>query len=268
MQADLSWAFKGPGPYKWKAAGQSFEVRSPSPRQLEIMRKHVLTDTNIEELRRYFTLLGVREGQSLLDVGANIGYMALAYSAALPGSEIVAFEPSDVNFECLSFNTGQRRSILPQKIGLHHERSQASLRMPSGTQNSRASSKNYRNTGLFSMYGEGEEVSAAIELVTLDGWLETYSKRDQIGFAKIDVEGNELNVLRGAKTFLSRQAPVLEVELNPDAPGSSRGVFLSTTTFLKDFGYRAFVAEKGHLTKLESAPSGNVNAVFMKTNGV
>ncbi|MFC3576711.1 FkbM family methyltransferase [Streptomyces yaanensis] len=70
-----------------------------------------------------------------------------------------------------------------------------------------------------------------VPCVTLDG----LGLRD-VGFVKIDVDGNELAVLRGAKSILTRDRPALFIELEsriqPIAP---------VVDFLGDLGYAGWV---------------------------
>lgn len=264
----LVWSKEKNSVHTCLVGDKTFSVVSPSLRQLEVMRDVILTDKYLATLRRYFSCLSVTSRATVLDVGANIGYMALIYSAALPDCEIIAFEPSETNYRFLLQNTSNEPRILPQAIGLHHEKSKGVLCMPSVEQNSRIGSANYRNTGLYSMYGKGKQVSSEIELVPLDQWLLSYPKKDKVGFVKIDVEGNELNVLKGATKFLVGFSGPIEIEVNSETMNMSGSTFGPLTAFLKEYSYQAFSFDGENLSAVHQAPKGNQNLVFLKTKVV
>lgn len=260
----LTWSIEKNRSAVCRAAGHTFEVTAPTRRQLDVMRGTVLTDKYLSDLKLYFDRIGVRPGQDVLDIGANIGYMALAYAAALPGSRILAFEPSPENYGYLLSNARHFPTIALQPIGLHHERARCTLRMPSQAQNDRMSSSEYRNPGLLSMYGEGETVSADVELLPLDEWVRGYDRPDRIGFIKIDVEGNELNVLRGAVQFLAEHRPAVEVEANPTTLSMTGETRKHLVDFFAELGYGAWFFDGTRLVEAASAPEGCVNMVFLK----
>lgn len=260
----LTWSIEKSRTAVCRAGGHRFEVTAPTRRQLDVMRGTVLTDKYLSDLKVYFDQIGVRPGQDVLDIGANIGYMALAYAVMLPGSRIQAFEPSPQNYGYLVSNTLNFPSIVPQSVGLHHERARCTLRMPSESQNARMNSSEYRNPGLLSLYGEGEVISADVELLPLDEWVKGYDRRDRIGFIKIDVEGNELNVLRGAKAFLAQHGPAVEVEANPATLSMTGETRKHLVDFFAELGYGAWFFDGTRLVGAASAPEGCVNMVFLK----
>ncbi len=72
---------------------------------------------------------------------------------------------------------------------------------------------------------------ATNQLTRVAQWttLDTFQLRD-VSFIKVDVEGHELEVLRGAEATLRRCRPMLLVEVK-------RRTFDAVTTFLEDLGY-------------------------------
>lgn len=69
-----------------------------------------------------------------------------------------------------------------------------------------------------------------------------------VGFVKIDVEGNELNVLRGAKSLLQRDKPVLLIEAEER---HRHNAVASLYEFLSPLGYSGLMLENGKLRPLE-----------------
>jgi FkbM family methyltransferase len=69
-----------------------------------------------------------------------------------------------------------------------------------------------------------------------------------VGFIKIDVEGNELNVLRGARAVLQRDKPVLLIEAEER---HRQDAVASLHEFLAPLGYSGMMLENGRLRPLE-----------------
>lgn len=81
-----------------------------------------------------------------------------------------------------------------------------------------------------------------VELRTLD----SYELRN-VGFVKIDVEGHEIEVLRGAEATVRREQPTILIEIEErHRPGSVGAV----RTFLEALGYRGAFLRAGALCNL------------------
>lgn len=146
----------------------------------------------------------VRPGAVALDVGANVG----AYSILLgrwvgPDGRVFAFEPSPETFDGLSRHlalNGLRGTVTPVAAAVSHSAGRATL---SG---GGVSGANRLDAG-----GAGP----AVDTVSIDG----FCAREGItpSFIKIDVEGAELDVLRGARDTIRRAGGglALFVEMHP-----------------------------------------------------
>jgi FkbM family methyltransferase len=87
----------------------------------------------------------------------------------------------------------------------------------------------------------------AVNVVSLDELLEE-GKIELPSVIKIDVEGAETSVLRGAKQFLNRHRPKLFVEVH------SRSLARECATILGGYGYRFHVMETGREPNLSTEP--------------
>lgn len=150
------------------------------------------------------------EGQSFVDVGANIGIFSLAAAQCVgPKGKVIAFEPEETNFSYLSRNVERSgwRMIRCEQSAVGETSGSAYLFRHTGNFGSHRVSRHadYRDDGV-------EEIAIATPLVSLDEYLERAGLAPNV--IKIDVEGGEVGALRGMKRAL-RQDLVILFELWP-----------------------------------------------------
>lgn len=156
------------------------------------------------------------------DVGAHIGQYSLM--AAGVCHAVHSFEANHLTFEAL------RHNVVSNKLGnvtVNH----CAVSDCAGTAEFYESSGD--NPGASSLYGKGEKVT--IRTITLDSYAADIDDRPIV--IKIDVEGAELQVLRGAKKLLSRNDVVVFAELIEslqNRAGSSKEAVLQ---FFRELNY-------------------------------
>ncbi|MEV0284209.1 FkbM family methyltransferase [Kribbella sp. NPDC050820] len=150
---------------------------------------------------RRFLLRELRQGDVMLDVGANIGLHALTAAKRLKrigGGRVIAFEPAT---DCLAkLRAGAERNSLQVEIvsaALGERASYAALRADSRYDEADA--------GVRSLYGDGTVVQE-VPVVTLDDWSRDHGL-DRLDIVKMDIEGAELAALSGATQTLTRLRP-------------------------------------------------------------
>jgi FkbM family methyltransferase len=176
-------------------------------------------------------------GELAVDVGANIGQMTSAMASAV-GAEgrVIAFEPHPELFRHLAENADrwnraeEAGSIEPRNLGASSATGVAELGEGEGFG---------WNTGTASMQdGPGAYVtSIRVPVRTLDQELGDAA----VGVLKVDVEGHELEVLRGAERLLSEKRirdVVFEDFDDPPTP---------VTSLLESFGYSVFSLDQAVL---------------------
>lgn len=138
-------------------------------------------------------------GSIVFDVGANKGDYSLAALEILKPSRIYAFEPSAAAFKSLR-STVDSEIVEPVKLALGSQPGEAILHNASPGA-SIGSILDLRDPfeSFDPSFDEG------IEVTTIDIFCDKNSI-GQIGLLKIDVEGLELDVLRGAQKMIGRSA--------------------------------------------------------------
>jgi FkbM family methyltransferase len=161
-----------------------------------------------------FYLDRVASGSVVLDIGAHYGEYAVLF-AALVGArgKVVCFEPDLAALEVLRANIALNRlenriavearavfdSNEPKQLFARHGNAQSSL----------------ARAGLGGSDSDGDVERYSIETIRLDDYI-LESGLSSPSYIKLDVEGAEINVLRGAQNTL-RSSAVIVCELHPYA---------------------------------------------------
>jgi FkbM family methyltransferase len=170
-----------------------------------------------------------------VDVGANLGYYTCL--ASQHGKHVVAFEPQSQNLRCLMQNLvvnsyQDQVEVLP--LALSERPGLLTLYGASGP--SASLIKGW--AGYSSIYSQRVPVS------TLDIILGQRFENDQI-FIKIDVEGAEYQVLKGAQAIINRtRRPIwlLEICLQEFHPLGANPDFVDIFDMFWNAGYEAYTA--------------------------
>jgi len=171
------------------------------------------------------------KGEVAVDVGANIGYMTSILSVGVgENGKVVAFEAHPEIFNELKFNIQdwfQAHSI--SNIEINHlavsdSTGELELFIPLDFQTNRGLASVQKEKGN-TEYNSIKVLSTSLDDRFID---------QKIGVFKIDVEGHELSVLRGAKRLLQQKKIrdcIFEEHENYPTP---------TTKFLEEMGYTIF----------------------------
>ena len=145
----------------------------------------------------------------LIDVGANLGYQSLSYSKILNIKEHLCFEPFSINYYYLEKNLSFLKNVSLFNFALGSQETFETISFPSWENNDRLS-----NLGLMSIHGSSGILNEDILVKKLDDLNLQFD--DQDIFLKIDVEGYEEEVIKGAKAFIEKHPNlILNIELNP-----------------------------------------------------
>jgi FkbM family methyltransferase len=169
----------------------------------------------------------VRPGDIVCDIGANKGSFIWWLSRWCGHGRLVAFEPQP--------QFAERLSAVCRALKLDNVTVEAkAVFSHSGAQDLFVPNGHSPGASLTHMTREGESFTTlSVPVVALDDY---FGEHDRVTLLKIDVEGGELGVLKGAERILRRHAPLLvfECENRHLAPGTVGDVF----SWLETLGYR------------------------------
>lgn len=147
----------------------------------------------------HFPVLRRLPVDGVIDVGANRGQFTLACRIALPDVPVIAFEPIPGEAEIYSAIHGDVTRITLVRCALGEARSDATLHLSQSRDSSSLLPIGQLQSELFPQTSEVGTISVPVQ--TLDDSLPLMKGRSH-QLLKLDVQGYELNVLRGARAVL------------------------------------------------------------------
>lgn len=200
----------------------------------------------------------LREGMVVLDIGANIGLFTLI-SAKIIGEagHVYAFEPSQDNFQ-----------ILERNVLLNHFNDKVSL-IKAAVASETMSGKLLlaKDGGSHSITFSGVKNNVPIEdvdFVRIDDFVQLRSL-SRIDVIKVDAEGADFEVLKGAVETLRKFSPMLFVEFAERTLCKFGTTPKEMLDFIISFGYKPYRITKSGLKSLEiDSDISNINLFFTK----
>jgi FkbM family methyltransferase len=169
----------------------------------------------------------LRPGDIACDIGANKGSFIYWLSWWVREGRVVAFEPQpelarDLVDICRVIGLG---NVKVEAKAVYSYSGEKDLFLPQDHQPGASLNQGAMERDSFA--------TLSVPLVSLD---EYFGERDKVALLKIDVEGAELEVLKGAERILRQRAPLLifECENRHLAPGNVGDVF----SYLQGLGYQ------------------------------
>ena len=190
----------------------------------EILGSRMFLDVTDPGICRDLILYGIREewaigvmkdllrpGQTVVDVGANIGFYVLLESLKVgPSGKVYAIEPVPDNYELLRRNVdlNRRGNIEMHRCAVGDKPGRAQMHL-----------SHLRNWhAMTAVHATGRVIE--VEVVTLDAFLEG---KPSPSLVRMDVEGYEYEILQGMEETLERSTDLtLFIEIHPHIMGAER----------------------------------------------
>ncbi|MBK7230507.1 MAG: FkbM family methyltransferase [Ignavibacteriales bacterium] len=146
----------------------------------------------------------LKEGDVVIDVGANLGFFTLMISRLIgEKGKIFCFEPSKVIYDKLKINISINNitNVIIENMGLGVIEEEKILKRD----------KRYSGMSSIILNSGGAMIEEMIAITTIDNYIK--DKNIKIKFIKIDTEGFEPQVLKGALNLIKSQQPIIYIEL-------------------------------------------------------
>ena len=154
-------------------------------------------------------LLYVKKWRTCLDIGSDVGMWTRFLQREF--DNVVCFEPNPIFTKCWHKNIGSKTNAVLHEVGLSNKTHNVSYKKSSTQQLSR------------------NDVEGDIKLHTLDSY-----KLKDVDFIKIDVDGYEDRVLEGAVETITRNKPVINIEMKT---AKRKQICVESAKILHGLGY-------------------------------
>lgn len=147
----------------------------------------------------------------IFDIGANVGNYSNSIKKLSPNSKLYSFEPHPKTFKVME-DYSKKNGYFAYNFALGKENSKLKLydyeQETEGTEHASLFKETFEG-----IYNE-KVISYEVDVITLDEFVKD-NKIDKINLLKIDTEGNDYNVLLGAKFSLENEKiDVIHFEFN------------------------------------------------------
>ncbi|MFC1604489.1 FkbM family methyltransferase [Planctomycetota bacterium] len=226
---------------------------------LRLLRSPLLEQEPELRVVRYL----VKSGDSVIDIGANIGvYSKILSELVGPDGHVYSIEPFPPTFEILCYNVKKLRLDNVEPINVAVSDSQAVVTMvlpydPSGAET------HYRASIVKDCADTRKEITN-VQAITIDSRF--LSASGTISFIKCDVEGHELACIKGAVKFLAQSKPAWLIEVSGE-PDDTDSVAHSVFKILCNQGYFVWWYDGSKLRKRHPGDK-STNYFFLKDNHI
>lgn len=180
-------------------------------------------------------LLGekLKDSKCFVDIGAHLGYFTLFASKIIPEGQIISFELDKINFYLLKKNIELNNC---KNVEIFNN---AVTDKPGKIEYKRDSDQPMPNLNiLVTTSNNSFDKMISVDSVVLDDFFKNRTVKPNI--IKIDVEGAEMNVLKGMKNLIKSYKPNLFLEIHPDILPKFNSSAEEVISYLKEKGYKIY----------------------------
>lgn len=225
------------GPMVTKIIPANTLYRKPSIRKVSRDGMHYILD--ISDIVDWHVYFGIKEhakeklyslanaGDTILDIGTNVGDVAmhLAQKASISG-QVIGFEPDPINFKRVSQNLALNSfsNIQILNIGLGESEGTFYVKTP-----------DEHNAGMTRIT---QDISGHKVTIKRLDYVETIQNLSKINLIKMDIEGYEMNALKGGIETLKKHKPILFIELDNNNLIDQNSSAIELVAFIEQLGYK------------------------------
>ena len=213
-------------------------IKNSDEKELQLLKKIIIPETDT------------------IDIGVYRG--VYSYEMAKYSKMVHAFEPNPIIFKDIELNLGKIiKNINLYNFALSDKENKVLLKVPIRNKNyDKSNYEEYFQMGRATIHEQnvmGDIETFEIKSKKLDNF--TFSNR--ISFIKIDVEGHEMSVIKGAENTIKQYKPTLLVEIEEK---HSKQKVLESINYINSLGYESFFYDN------ELKNTNNLNNLNMYNN--
>lgn len=181
-------------------------------------------------------LLGCTEVFGVIDAGAHEGAFTVGLSSQFPDLTVIAFEPHPETFDRLVAKTGSMTNIRCERAALSSETGKRNFFLSRLSYTSSLLPRPSQGKRYFPTEADHEGL-AEVDVWSLDEWLAAHSPKFSVDLIKADVQGSELQLLKGARGTLQKGVKLIyaEVQFVPLYEGANS--YIELAAYLHELGF-------------------------------
>lgn len=184
----------------------------------------------------------IPENALIFDIGANMGSMALQFAKAAVNGHVYAFEPTDFAYKKLLRNIDLNPDLKTRITTVKQFASDKTMNAPRPFAMASWKTNSFSSKG-HPVHGGLERATSFAPSITLDDFCEL-NPVPRIDLIKIDTEGHELAVLKGASGILKKHRPVIIFETGHYQMSEAGVSFTDYLDLLDPLTYRLVVLQR------------------------
>jgi len=179
----------------------------------------------------------LRPGMTFVDVGANIGFYSLEAARIVENGKVYAFEPIPTTYDILVKNikVNNVKTIIPVNMAVSDQNGKTQFFW------------NKRRRGDASMFKNklaSKHDALEVDTTTLDSYFKEAVGNMDVDFIKIDVEGAEALVIKGADSLLKSSKVKILLEFCPFNLRKAGSDPFDLLSKLKNYGFHFWIVSR------------------------
>jgi FkbM family methyltransferase len=189
--------------------------------------------------------VSISDDAVIFDVGANIGTMTLTFAKKAVKGKVYAFEPTNYAYQKLvkniSLNPGLSKRITTIQTFLGNETAKNH-----GMKAYASWKVDKKRSGVHPLHGGSVQQTSEVGSVSMDDFC-SENNIEKLDLIKIDTDGYEFEILKGAEKTITKHSPVIILEI---------GLYLLEEHNVKTEQFFDFLNSKGY--KIISSKKGKI----------
>tara|TARA_B100000686_G_C16532115_1_gene832873 strand:+ start:127 stop:903 length:777 start_codon:yes stop_codon:yes gene_type:complete len=224
-----------------------FLLKKLIPKKYQFKKRIERSIKNLDEPEIDIIKNLILTGTDAIDVGVYRGVHSFEMSKY--SSNVHSFEPNPIIYNDLVDTLPLiKKNIKLYNFALSDKNGEVKIRIPIRDKN--ANKKNYEEyfkMGLATIH-ENNNFDNFEEFTVISKKIDDINFENKISFIKIDVEGHELEVIKGGLNLINKFKPSLMVEIEEK---HSKKPILETINFISNIGYKVFCLKDKELVNIE-----------------
>jgi len=188
--------------------------------------------------------LSIKDNFTIVDVGANVGLMTLQFAKLVPNGKVYSFEPTFYALERLKKNLSLNEELAKRVTVINSFVSETSTNAPNIVAFSSWKVNGERGNNDHPVHLGTPKSTEGVPAISLDDFAES-QQLDKIDFIKIDTDGHEYEVFKGARKAIAKYKPKIIFEIGLYVMDEKNISFDFYYTYFRDLNYKLIDTKTG-----------------------